>query len=132
MGGFTDRKETFKGVHDEIFARALVLDNGTAALVIIGSDLTDVDADMTRKLSERVDIRAGGTFRSIHSSAQDILFNPTGVGTPATGIPAPIDYVAIFWQRSRSRTSLPRWMGLGRVGLACVAKMLAWVKMPPR
>lgn len=67
-----------------------------------------VDADMTRKLSDRIDIRAGGTFRSSRSSAQDILFNPTGVGTPTSGIPAPIDDVATFGQRNRATTIAAR------------------------
>ena len=59
MGGFMDRKDTFKGVHDEVFARALVLDNGTAAVVLIGSDLTDVDADMTRQIREKIEAATG-------------------------------------------------------------------------
>lgn len=59
MGGFADRKDSFKGVHDEIFARALVLDNGTAALVLIGSDLTDVDADMTKQIREKIQAATG-------------------------------------------------------------------------
>lgn len=44
MGGFHDRLQNFTGVHDEIFARALVLDDGTTQLVLIGSDLMSVDA----------------------------------------------------------------------------------------
>lgn len=46
MGGFNDRLKDFEGVHDEIFARALVLDNGTTKLVFIGSDLMSVDAGL--------------------------------------------------------------------------------------
>ena len=50
MGGFTSRKGTFLGVHDEVFARALVLDNGETKLVLISSDLTAVDTEMTRQI----------------------------------------------------------------------------------
>ncbi|MFO1022436.1 MAG: neutral/alkaline non-lysosomal ceramidase N-terminal domain-containing protein [Planctomycetales bacterium] len=46
MGGFHDRMQSFTGVHDEIFARALVLDNDGMQLVIIGSDLMSVDAEL--------------------------------------------------------------------------------------
>lgn len=37
MGGFGDRLETFEGVHDEIFARALFLDDGVTQIMVIGS-----------------------------------------------------------------------------------------------
>lgn len=59
MGGFFDRKENFKGVHDEIFARAVVLDNGSAALVLIGSDLTDLSAEMTQKIRAEIEKATG-------------------------------------------------------------------------
>ncbi|MFO0916955.1 MAG: neutral/alkaline non-lysosomal ceramidase N-terminal domain-containing protein [Planctomycetaceae bacterium] len=48
MGGFFDRQQNFEGVHDEIFARALVLENNGTKLVLIGSDLMSVDADLVR------------------------------------------------------------------------------------
>jgi hypothetical protein len=59
MGGFMDRKQTFQGVHDEVFARALVIDNGTVQLVVIGSDLTGIDADMTRQIRDKVQEQTG-------------------------------------------------------------------------
>lgn len=46
MGGFHDRTQNFTGVHDEIFTRALVLENDGVQLVIIGSDLMSVDAEL--------------------------------------------------------------------------------------
>jgi neutral ceramidase len=54
MGGFYDRTGNFEGVHDEIFARALVLDNGQTKLAFIGTDLTYMDADLTRLTREAV------------------------------------------------------------------------------
>jgi len=46
MGGFGDRTATFTGVHDDMFVRALVLDDGKKSLVLIGSDLMAIDAKM--------------------------------------------------------------------------------------
>ncbi len=63
MGGFNERVKTFEGVHDDLFARALVLDNGTTKLVFIGSDLMAIDAELVRLAREQI--------------------------TRATGIPAP-------------------------------------------
>ena len=54
MGGFTDRVKNFVGVHDELFARALVLDNGTTKLVFIGSDLMAIDAELVRLAREQI------------------------------------------------------------------------------
>ena len=54
MGGFTDRVKNFEGVHDELFARALVLDNGTTKLVFIGSDLMAIDAELVRLAREQI------------------------------------------------------------------------------
>jgi len=55
MGGFNDRKAMFEGVHDEVFARALVLDNGDTQLVIIGSDLMALDSGLTAKIRNRIE-----------------------------------------------------------------------------
>jgi neutral ceramidase len=54
MGGFTDRVKNFEGVHDELFARALVLDDGTTKLVFIGSDLMAIDAAFVRLAREQI------------------------------------------------------------------------------
>ena len=61
-----------------------------------------VEADYSRKISGRMTIRAGSTLRSSRSSAQDILFNPTGSGIPTAGIPEPIKDLTAFGQRIRS------------------------------
>ena len=54
MGGFTDRMEKFEGVHDELFARALVLDNGTTKVVFIGSDLMAIDAELVSQARQAI------------------------------------------------------------------------------
>jgi len=59
MGGFGDRTQTFEGVHDEVFARALVLDNGTTTLVVIGSDLMSLEPGLTEGVRQRVEDATG-------------------------------------------------------------------------
>jgi neutral ceramidase len=54
MGGFTDRVKNFEGVHDELFARALVLDDGATKVVFIGSDLMAIDAELVRLAREQI------------------------------------------------------------------------------
>jgi len=55
MGGFSDRTATFTGVHDDIFVRALVLDDGTAPLALIGSDLMAIDAAMVQSVRTEIE-----------------------------------------------------------------------------
>jgi len=50
MGGFTDRTDTYTGTHDDLFARALYLENQETRLMVIASDLMSVDADMTARI----------------------------------------------------------------------------------
>jgi neutral ceramidase len=54
MGGFGDRTQNFEGVHDELFARALVLENGNTKIVFIGSDLMAIDAEMVCLIRDQV------------------------------------------------------------------------------
>lgn len=59
MGGFDDRTKDFEGVHDELFARALTIDNGTTRLMFIGSDLMAIDADLVRLAREAITSATG-------------------------------------------------------------------------
>jgi hypothetical protein len=54
MGGFFDRDANFTGVHDELFARALALENGPTTLVFINSDLMAIDAELVRLAREAI------------------------------------------------------------------------------
>ena len=59
MGGFGDRLSFFEGVHDPIYARALVVDDGTTVVAIVGSGLMSVDAKLVAKVRERVERDTG-------------------------------------------------------------------------
>lgn len=59
MGGYGARTKHFEGVHDEVLVRAVALDNGQAELILIGSDLTSLDAELTKRVRERVEEATG-------------------------------------------------------------------------
>jgi len=87
MGGFFDRLENFKGVHDEVFARALVLDNGQTQIVVIGSDLTDVSADITRQTRENISKKTGIPPKHVlvsctHNHSAPSIYTPGRFGDP--------------------------------------------------
>ncbi len=85
MGGFFDRLDNFKGVHDEIFARALVLDNGKTQIVVIGSDLINVSADITARVRENL-------ARDLLIPVQNVLVSSThNHSSPSVNTPGRID-----------------------------------------
>ena len=81
MGGFFDRLQPFQGVHDEIFARALVLDNGETQIVVIGSDLINVSADITARTRKNIERETGIPPQNILVSSTHNHSSPS-VNTP--------------------------------------------------
>lgn len=59
MGGFGDRMDTFTGVHDDLYARALVLDNGETELLIVTTDLMSVDGELVRLARNAIEDATG-------------------------------------------------------------------------
>lgn len=54
MDGYGDRSQPSQGVHDPLFARILVLDDGDNACAIAGCDLLGMHPDVTTAVRERV------------------------------------------------------------------------------
>lgn len=52
--GYAGRPTPATGVHDELFARALVLDNGAQRLVLVVADLIALDDAMVRRVREGI------------------------------------------------------------------------------
>ncbi len=64
MGGFFDRNQLFEGVHDDLYVRAVVLENDATTIVIIGSDLMALEAELTNMV--RQDITAATQIPASH------------------------------------------------------------------
>jgi len=54
MSGYADRKEGFKGVHDHIYARAIVLGDGSRLATLVASELIGVPDPVWEELSQRI------------------------------------------------------------------------------
>jgi len=54
MSGYANRKEGFKGIHDHIYARAIVLSDGANVAAIVTWELIGVPDSAWEELSERV------------------------------------------------------------------------------
>jgi len=54
MGGYFARAEPAQGVHDPLFARALVLDDGSLRVAIVAADLPEVSPAFAAAVRERI------------------------------------------------------------------------------
>src|SRR5260370_31864198 len=54
MSGYASRQEGFKGIHDHIYARAIVLTDGSRQAAIISWELIGVPTAAWEELSERI------------------------------------------------------------------------------
>lgn len=54
MAGYDDRKQGNIGTHDELYTKALTIDNGVQKFVIITIDLLGLDDDMVNKITEKI------------------------------------------------------------------------------
>src|SRR2546427_13091327 len=54
MSGYADRKEGFKGIHDHIYARAIVLSDGVRVAAIVAWELIGVPNTVWEVLSQRI------------------------------------------------------------------------------
>jgi len=59
MSGYAYRPTGCIGIHDELYARALVLDNGHNALAILSMDLIGLDFDLVKEVREGIAQQAG-------------------------------------------------------------------------
>jgi len=59
MGGYLERTEPAEGVHDPLFARALVLDDGQARVAIVSADLLEVTTNFAAEVRRRIQDELG-------------------------------------------------------------------------
>ena len=59
MGGYAARLTGAVGVHDPLYARALVLDNGVRRVGLIAADLVSLDPDIVERVRAGVTAQAG-------------------------------------------------------------------------
>ena len=68
MCGFAARKGPSEGIHDELFARALVLDNGETQVAIVGADVIGFAPDLVNRIRGLVE-------RAVGISGDRVLLN---------------------------------------------------------
>jgi len=87
LAGFAARQGVCEGIHDELFSRALVLENNGKAVAIISLDVLAVSAEFVEKVRSRIEGRTGIKKNTImiaatHTHAGPVtirtFFNPDG------------------------------------------------------
>lgn len=54
MGGFGDRMDHFEGVHDELYARGLVIENESMAVIFVATDLMALDEKLVAQARDAI------------------------------------------------------------------------------
>jgi hypothetical protein len=86
MGGYGGRTEGFRGIHDDIYVRAIVLDDGTTQAALVTWELLFVPDSVWSELSQRIASEAGIRPEHLLLSAVHNHGAPTsGGGSGAVG-----------------------------------------------
>jgi hypothetical protein len=59
MSGYADRTEGFKGIHDHIYARAIVLSDGSKTAAVVAWELIGIPDKVWEELSQRIATETG-------------------------------------------------------------------------
>ena len=83
MGGYAGRTEGFKGIHDNIFVRAIVVDDGSTQAAVVGIELVGVTNSVLEKIDKRVEKETGIPrdnimLASVHTHAAPLTGPRTG------------------------------------------------------
>jgi neutral ceramidase len=79
MDGYGNRSLPSQGVHDPLFARVLVLDDGNIACAIVGCDLLGMHPDITASVRERVSASTGMAPQALLVAATHNHAGPFGL-----------------------------------------------------
>lgn len=116
MSGYANRKEGFKGIHDPIYVRAIVVDDGTTQAAIVAWELISVPDAVWAELSPRIAAEAGIPVENVIVAA----VHDHGAPTPAGEYAKKVQNAAIeAIQLAKSRLQ-PAKVGYG-TGMANVS-----------
>lgn len=107
--GYGAREGVSTGIHDEPFAKALVIDDGTQSLAIIAVDLALVDTNFTDTVREGIHRQLGIPKHHIMIAASHTHSGPAGFVWPACPSDLPTDPLYV------------EMLGRKLVGVTCMA-----------
>jgi len=76
MEGYAGRKQGFKGIHDHIYVRAIVLNDGTTSAAILGWELIGMPNHVWQDLSQRISKELGIPVRNLILAGEHVHSAP--------------------------------------------------------
>ena len=70
LGGYIAREDVSQGIHDDLWAEAIVIEGGNSSVAIVVTDLLGLDGELVRKIRESIS-------RSINLSPSNIMVAAT-------------------------------------------------------
>ena len=92
MSGYSSRKKGFEKIHDHIYARAIVLSDGTQEAAILAWELIGMPDGVWHELSQRISTELGIPADHLILAAEHVHSAPTVAGAYTKGTPATIAY----------------------------------------
>ena len=92
MSGYSSRKQGFQKIRDHIYARAIVLSDGTHQAAILSWELIGMPDGVWRELSQRISKELGIPAENLILAAEHVHSAPTVAGAYTKGTPATIAY----------------------------------------
>jgi len=92
MSGYSGRKKGFQKIHDHIYARAIVLSDGTHEAAILAWELIGMPEGVWHELSQRISKELGIPADHLILAAEHVHSAPTVAGAYTKGTPATIAY----------------------------------------
>ncbi len=94
MSGYGGRKEPFKSIHDKIYARAVVFDDGHNKAAVVSADVIGFSHDFWKKLTDRLARETGIAPDHVFLSAVHNHGGPVTMVYNRDPVPEVIAYVA--------------------------------------
>lgn len=119
MSGYSSRKQGFQKIHDHIYARAILLSDGTHEAAILAWELIGMPDGVWKDLSQRINNELGIPAENLILAAEHVHSAPTVAGAYTKGTPATIAYTkkledAAFEAVKQARANLqPARFGFG-------------------
>jgi neutral ceramidase len=124
LAGFAARKGVSKGIHDDLFARALVLANGESVVALVSVDLLALSSDFIKRVRDGIQRRTGIDPGSVMIASTHTHAGPVTITTffnPEESVDsAYMDSLAEAVEQSVTNAWLARFHATVGVGVAKV------------
>jgi Neutral/alkaline non-lysosomal ceramidase, N-terminal len=94
MSGYSSRKQGFQKIHDHIYARAIVMSDGTHEAAILSWELIGMPDGVWHEVSQRISKELGIPADNLILAGEHVHSAPTVAGAYTKGTPPTIAYTA--------------------------------------